>query len=116
MLRALPLLTLCFAAACTDDAGNYPRLLPTQQILAEPSLPDHAGPADTSEEAVRQQVEQQGAATRARADAIPDPVDDASLDRRAADLRRRADELRRQTETPECPPGVAAPDCPDPAS
>lgn len=116
MRRVLPLLILGFISACTDDAGDYPRLLPTAQILNEPVLPDHAAPAAVDQSATRDQIEARGAATRARADAIPDPVDDAALAARAADLRRRAEELRRQTETPDCPAGAAASDCPTPES
>ena len=28
-------------AGCTGEAEDHPRLLPTDQILAEPTLPDH---------------------------------------------------------------------------
>ena len=117
MLRILPLSVLCFAAvACTDGSGDYPRLLPTEQILAEPALPDHAGPATSSADPVRDTVEAQGAATRSRADAIPDPVDDGALAARAADLRRRAEALRNQTDAPpDCPADATTPDCPQPA-
>ena len=113
MLRLAPCLTLIFVAACTDGSGDYPRLLPTQQILAEPTLPDHAGTLDG--DVLRDRVQAQGKATRARGDAIPDPVDGAALAARAADLRRRAEALRQQT-APDCPPGATSPDCPEPAS
>ena len=117
MLRLLPLFTLGLLAACSDGSEDYPRLLPTQQILAEPSLPDHAGPAAASDAPVREAVEGQGAATRGAANAIPDPVDEAALNARAADLRRRAEALRNQTSDGDaaCPGGSTSPDCPQPA-
>lgn len=120
MLRALPLITLGLLVACSDGSEGYPRLLPTQQILAEPTLPDHATPVAAGEEPVRDAVEAQGAATRNAAKAIPDPVDDAALSARAADLRRRAEALRSQsteakTDAQDCPSGTATPDCPKPA-
>jgi hypothetical protein len=117
MLRVLTLISLGLLAGCTDGSEDYPRLLPTQQILAEPTLPDHAEPAATSDAPVRNAVEGQGAATRNAPDAIPDPVDEAALNARAADLRRRAEALRNQTTEGDaaCPDGTTAPVCPQPA-
>lgn len=116
MLRALPFLLLALVAGCDRSDGDYPRLLPTQQVLAEPVLSENAGPAAVSPDPVRGSVESRAAALRNRAAAIPDPVDDAALAARAADLRRRAEALRRQGETPECPPGTPISDCPKPDS
>lgn len=114
MLRVLTLITLGLLAACSDGSEDYPRLLPTQQILAEPALPDHAGDAAASEAPVRDAVKAQGATARSAADTIPDPVDDAALNARAADLRRRAEALRNQS-TGDCDPGDSSADCPQPA-
>lgn len=118
MLRILPLFTLGLLAACSAGTDDYPRLLPTQQILAEPALPDHAAPAIEADRPVRDTVEAQGAATRGAGEAIPDPVDAASLNARAADLRRRAEALRNQdaeTGSETCPSGATSSDCPQPA-
>lgn len=119
-----PLSVLALLAACGSGQDDYPRLLPTQAILAEPSLPDHAGPAATSGDPVKDAALARGSATRARADAIPDPLAGDDLNARAADLKRRAEALRR-TDTAanmpvECPPdsepGQCAPsDAPSPA-
>lgn len=106
MLRnvLLSLSVLALLSACGDGADDYPRLLPTQAILAEPALPDHAGPAAADAAPVQDAVKAQGAAARASADAIPDPVDQDDLAARAADLRRRAEALRQADATPaNCP-------------
>ncbi|TRW96252.1 hypothetical protein FNJ84_13265 [Paracoccus sp. M683] len=118
MFRALMITTVCLAAAgCSDDAADYPRLLPTQQILAEPSLPDHAGPITDNADPLRQAVQARGAATQARAGTIADPADGRDLAARAADLRRRADALRSESTAPAdaCQTGAATPECSEPA-
>lgn len=112
MNRTLPLLLLCLTAACTGDDQEYPRLLPTQQILAEPTLPDHVPDAQAD---LDESLRAQGTATRARADAIPDPTDAGDLQARAADLRRRAEELRRaDSDAEDCTSGPACPETTQP--
>lgn len=109
MLRKtlLSLSVSALLSACGGGGDDYPRLLPTQAILAEPTLPEHAGAAANDAAPIKDAVKAQGNAARASADAIPDPVDPDNLAARAADLRRRAEALR-QTDT-----AAAAPDdCP----
>lgn len=69
-------LMLCFAApvlsACTDQKGGYPELMPTDQLLAEPSL----SPDATNPEATTENVESQADALRARAEELRKPVID----------------------------------------
>lgn len=74
-----PILILCLLSlpGCQAEGNDYPRLLPTEVILAEPVLPDHAPPA-----------------------AAPGPVR-ADAAARADALRRRADALRRPVIEPE---------------
>ncbi|MTE01364.1 hypothetical protein GIY56_13825 [Paracoccus sp. YIM 132242] len=68
-------LTLIACAALLSGCGDepYPSLLPTDRILAEPVLPDHA-PAATSPAAVDAEAEARAAALRRRADALRGPV------------------------------------------
>ncbi|SNR52819.1 hypothetical protein EYF88_12050 [Paracoccus sediminis] len=71
-------LILCACVAlvpgCDASPEAYPRLLPTDQILAEPTLPDHAPAAATSPAVVDAQAEARAAALRRRADALRGPV------------------------------------------
>ncbi|MCZ0962301.1 hypothetical protein [Paracoccus benzoatiresistens] len=71
-------LTLIACAAllsgCGGDAEPYPRLLPTDQILAEPTLPDHAPEAADSPAAVDVEAEARAAELRRRAEALRGPV------------------------------------------
>ena len=68
----LPLLVLL--AACADDSENYPRLLPTAQILAEPVLPDHVGSAADQPMAVASDLESRAGGLRGRAEDLRGPV------------------------------------------
>ncbi len=90
------LMLLALAAGCSDRMADYPTLLPTQQILAEPALPAHAAQAGGDP----------GAALTDRAAGLTQrrvgPVTDDALAARADALRQRAAALRR-----------TAPDCPD---
>lgn len=71
-------LTLIACAAllsgCDGKDDPYPRLLPTDQILAEPTLPDHAPEAATSPATVDAEAEARAAELRRRADALRGPV------------------------------------------
>lgn len=75
-MRNRPILALCAAcalSACAGGQDDYPRLLPTEQVLAEPALPAHAATvaADAPPEAA---VVARAEALRARADALRGPV------------------------------------------
>ncbi len=60
--------------ACTSDKAGFPTLLPTAQVLAPPTLPDHAGPVTSSSAQVDAQTTARADALRARADALRGPV------------------------------------------
>ena len=49
--RALPRTVLMFPllmlAGCGDPSADYPALMPTDRLLAEPAIPGHAGIAAT---------------------------------------------------------------------
>ena len=66
-------------AACTQDAGDYPRLLPTAQVLAEPVLPEHAAPVAQDPAPVTTAVNDRAEALRARAAALRRPVIEPGL-------------------------------------
>ena len=78
MKHAVILTCALLLTGCGGEADPYPRLLPTDQILAEPTLPDHTPEAARSPAAV-----------------------DAEAAARADDLRRRADALRGPVIEPE---------------
>lgn len=61
-------------AGCTGEARDYPRLLPTDQILAEPTLPDHAPDAALSPADVDAEAQARADALRQRAEALRGPV------------------------------------------
>lgn len=75
-MKHAPALIACvaFLAGCGNAADPYPRLLPTDQILAEPTLPDHAPVAAASPAAVEAEAEARAADLRRRADALRGPV------------------------------------------
>lgn len=93
--RALPHLTLLgclLLAACADHSIDYPALIPTDQLLAEPSIPGHAEIAATSPDQVAADLAAAGAAlavSQAQVTAA-NPGDDAALNARAEALRKRA--------------------------
>lgn len=116
LVLALPLLAGCGRA----DDDSYPRLLPLDQLTAEPAVPAHASDAIADPDSVRGEL-------RARADAargtVPAPTGANAdvLARRAEALRARAAALRdddpgRDVGLPPCPPGtVPDPSATDPA-
>ncbi|MBM3604293.1 MAG: hypothetical protein FJX25_05925 [Alphaproteobacteria bacterium] len=77
---ALSLALLLTACGKPDD---FPRLLPTAQILAEPALPVHATVAATEPDAVEAAENRRAEALRARARELQGPVVDPVLRRRA---------------------------------
>lgn len=95
--HALP---LCLAAVlsvagCADTSVEYPALLPTDQLLAEPAIPGHAEIAASSPDQVRSDLESAGAALGVSSAQITAEAttSDSDLARRAEALRRRADAL-----------------------
>lgn len=74
MMTPRPILSLCALAALAacSDGRDYPRLLPTSQMLATPALPDHAG--DAAQSPPDQAVTARAEALRARADTLRRPV------------------------------------------
>lgn len=78
MKHAHILAALCAIAAlsaCERNGAGYPRLLPTDQLLAEPALPAHAtetGPRAAPTEALETRAD----ALRRRADGLRRPVID----------------------------------------
>lgn len=73
-MRHVLIISLAVAlSACAGESDPYPRLLPTDQILAEPTLPDHA-PQAASSVAVDAQVQARADALRRRADTLRGPV------------------------------------------
>lgn len=73
MRHALILTCVAALAACTGESDTYPSLLPTDRILAEPALPDHA-PQAASSVAVDAEAQARADALRQRADALRGPV------------------------------------------
>ncbi len=99
-----PLLVL---AACGDPSTDYPALLPTERMLAEPVIPGHAGIAASSPDQVVADLRAEGAAlavSQAQVTAA-DVTDDAGLAARAKALQARAAAL-----------GADRPACADPAA
>ncbi|WP_304617251.1 hypothetical protein [Paracoccus sp. (in: a-proteobacteria)] len=80
ILRALPLCLAALTAACAER-GEYPRLLPTAEVLAEPALPAHAAPAATPEGAARTEADtlSRAEALLRRAGGLRGPVIEPSL-------------------------------------
>lgn len=70
----IPIACAALLSGCGGDADTYPRLLPTDRILAEPVLPDHAPEAAASSAAVDAEAEARAEALRRRAEALRGPV------------------------------------------
>ena len=86
------LILLSLLAACADKGGDYPRLVPLEDVLHAP-LPTHA--AGTTPDAVAAVLRGQAAGLDARAEATRSvTAADPALDARAKALRARADALR----------------------
>ncbi|WP_449045411.1 hypothetical protein [Paracoccus versutus] len=102
-------LALASLAACGDMVGDYPELMPTDRLLAEPALPGHATDAGHDPAAAGGALDARGRSLAARAGAAP-AAGDAALQRRAEALRARAKALSQQSPAEDCPEGSA--DCP----
>lgn len=103
--RALPHLTILsflLLSACADRGIDYPALMPTDQLLAEPAIPGHADIAATSPDQVAADLAAAGAGlavSQAEVTAA-DVGNDAALTARAEALRKRAAEM--SADTPLC--------------
>ncbi|WP_378943125.1 hypothetical protein [Paracoccus sp. R86501] len=78
----LALILVATLAACGGE-GDYPELLPTSQLLAEPAVPVHAQTAVADPAPVEAATISRAEALRARARALQGPVVPEEL-RRAA--------------------------------
>ena len=103
MGRIWSALALASLAACGDTAGDYPALMPTDRLLAEPALPGHAADAARDPAAV-------GGRSLAGRSGTGPAAHDAELQRRADALRARARALSQQSLAEDCPEGST--DCP----
>lgn len=72
-MRLFLMAGLLALAGCAGDEGEWPRLLPTDAVLAEPALPPHARPA-SSPAPIGAEVAARAAALRRRAEALGGPV------------------------------------------
>ncbi len=98
LLTSLTLLV----AACGDRSDDYPSLIPTDQLLAEPAIPGHAEIAATSPDQVAADLAAAGAGlavSQAQVTAA-EVGQDAELAARAEALRKRAAAL--SAEKPPC--------------
>ena len=82
-------------AACGDPMGDYPSLMPTDQLLADPALPAHA--RDAANDPAATDAALQGRAAGLAGGAAGTAAGAGDLARRADALRARADALSRQS-------------------
>lgn len=97
-------------AACSDRTSDYPQLLPTDQVLAEPHIPGHAAGAAKDPRETEQALNARAA--RLAASGPVGPAADDTLAARAKALQSRAATLRKTSL--DCPDGGQ--DCPAPAA
>lgn len=83
-MKYVLLVCILMLSAC-GGMSEYPRLLPTDRILAEPALPDHARQSAADPAPAEAVARDRADALRARADALRGPVVDPELRRRAAE-------------------------------
>ena len=94
--------------ACGGARSDYPALMPTDQILAEPAMPAHAGDA-ARDDSLGAGLDARGRALAGRGQTGP-VIKDHDLQSRADALRDRAKALSQQSlDTQQCPGN--APDC-----
>lgn len=93
-------------AACGDDTRDYPALLPTAEMLAEPAIPRHAADAAT-DDSLGPSLEARGKALAGRAGGAP-VAGSADLNARAEALRARARALSQQSLDSAGPAGCPA--------
>lgn len=88
MLPALLALTGTLAA-CGGPDGDYPALVPMEELLATPGIPEHAATAMADPAPTQGDLDGQAAALRARAEALRHPVIDAATAARMRDAQAR---------------------------
>ncbi|MFV0409919.1 MAG: hypothetical protein ACK5LJ_09560 [Paracoccus sp. (in: a-proteobacteria)] len=97
--RALTGLAILAALVGCGDTGDYPALVPTDKLLAEPAIPGHAEIAASSPDQVTADLQAAGAALAVSSAEITatdlggDDLGGDDLDTRAEALRRRASDL-----------------------
>ncbi|WP_062560681.1 hypothetical protein [Paracoccus aminovorans] len=96
------------ALAGCEDGRDYPALMPTEQVLAQPALPGHAADALRDPDAATGALAARGAALAGRGGG-GSVADAATLDRRAAALRTRSKALSQRSLDDACPEDQ--PDC-----
>lgn len=90
-MKPLAPLLLLLLLACTDQSGDYPSLLPTDVILAEPTLPDYIESIPEPEKAVEQELDTRASDLRRTADTLRKPViEDSFRDQMQRALQRSA--------------------------
>lgn len=109
MVRIWGALALAMLAGCGDGGDDYPKLMPTDQVLAPPALPGHAADAARDPTSVSDALNARSQALAGRAGVTP-VANDADLQRRADALRARARALSQQSLSADCPEG--SPNCP----
>ena len=83
MRHAPAALILTLLIAACSEGGEFPALLPTDQVLAEPALPAHATAGRADPAPVEGATLARAEALRARAAALQRPVVDPDLRARA---------------------------------
>lgn len=86
-MKRIALLVLPLIAACSATQGDYPQLLPTAQILAQPTLPDYVPPQAPA--SVNDALTGQADTLRNRADALRGPIIDPATRARMMAARNR---------------------------
>lgn len=76
-------------AACGGPRDDYPTLVPMEQLLATPEIPEHAATAMADPAPTQGGLDNQAATLRARADALRRPVIDAATAARMRDAQAR---------------------------
>lgn len=90
-LRLATLVLIAATAGCTEPRDDYPQLMPTDQLLAPPELPE----AGLDPQATRAATSAEGDALRARAEALKTPVIEPETKRRMDEaLAAQNEELR----------------------
>lgn len=81
---------------CSDSLSDYPVLLPTDSLLAEPAIPGHAQIAASSPDQVKADLEAAGQALAVGSTEITaqNVANKDELNARAEELRRRARALQ----------------------
>ncbi|WP_074969132.1 hypothetical protein [Paracoccus aminovorans] len=110
LARMIGIAALAALAGC-DDGRDYPALMPTDQLLAQPALPGHAADAARDPTAATEALDARSRALSGRGGGAG-VADAAALDRRAQALRARAKALSQRRldacpeDQPDCTPAA----------